>query len=339
VATEAVRLNRAGVLSPKDHRAVMYGRPPQGTPWAHKMLKLILTSQAALGYLMHQGKPVLRPDGHPVQLADPLWDHATHKALIEKTAPRPRKTRAPRGVRLLAGRAFCGICEARLYVGRRSSGELKYQCTGRVVGLPKSAHCKPAPSMTAADLEKIVTAKFLADWGQTPLLRREFDPGTGYAARIAELEGDRERLLSDRNAGLYDRPADEARFRENFARMGAEIDRLTALPERPASMAWVPTGQTVADQWRQADDDAERRDILITYQIKVLLYPAHTRRSSRVRVHDLDPELEADARHAAAEAQAERAEMLALVPDDPADDWPRNGFDPDDDAPEPDDQD
>lgn len=314
VATEAVRLNRAGVLSPKDHRAVMYGRQPEGTSWAPKLLQAILTSPAALGYLIHQRRPVLGPDGHPVRLAEPLWDHATHKALIERTAAKRKPTRAPRGVRLLAGRAFCGTCGQRLYMTSspvRAGGELvlRYLCNGRVRGLPGSAECKPAPGMNARHLEEIVTQRFLGDWGNTPLLRREFDPGTGHAARITELERDRARLESDRAAGLYDRPADEVRFRENYARMGSEIDRLSALPERPASMRWVPTGQKVADQWRDAADDAERREILATYGIKVVLYPNDGTRSDRVWVHDLDPDVEADARAAIAEYEREQAEV------------------------------
>ncbi|MBS2550318.1 recombinase family protein [Catenulispora sp. NL8] len=310
VNTEAARLNREGVLSPKDHRAVMYGRESEGTPWGSKMLKSILTSPAALGYLMHQNKPVLRPDGHPVQLADPLWDDAMRKALIKKTAPKRKPNRAPRGVRLLAGRAFCGTCDERLYVGvsqRGDGNELRYLCNGRSRGLPKCEHCKPAPSMAAAKLERIVEEKFLGNWGSTPLLRREFDPGTGYATRIAELEGDRERLERDRAAGLYDRPADEARYYENHKRMSAEIDDLSALPERPASVDWVPTGQRVADQWQAAADDAERREILATYGVKVILYPNDGTHGDRVVVHGFDEDAESDVRQAIADYEAEQA--------------------------------
>ena len=310
VHTEAARLNREGVLSPKDHRAVMYGREPAGTPWGGKMLKSILISPAALGYLMHQNKPVLGPDGHPIQLADPLWDHATHKALIEKTAPKRKPNRAPRGVRLLAGLVFCGTCKERLYVSvsqRREGNELRYICNGRARGLPKCQHCKPAPSMSAAKLERIVEEKFLANWGATPLLRRVFDPGTGYAARIAELKRDRERLERDRAAGLYDRPEDEARFYANHKRMSAEIDELSALPERPASVELVPTGQRVADQWQAADDDAERREILNTYGIKVTLYPNDGTRDDRVWVHALEDHSESEVRRVIADYEADEA--------------------------------
>jgi hypothetical protein len=313
VNTEAVRLNRAGVLAPKDHRAVMYGRAPQGLSWSSKMLKSILSSYAALGYLIHQDKPVLKADGHPVQLAEPLWDEAMRTALIAKlAAKRPRdtqdkQTRAPRGVRLLSGRVFCPTCKTRLYVGStgpKGNRRILYHCTGRVLGLPNSQGCKPAPSMEAAKLERIVAEKFLAKWGDKRLLRREFDPGTGYAARIAELERDRARLESDRAAGIYDRPADEVRFYENHKRMSAEIDALSALPDRPASMRWLPTGQRLADQWNGARDDAERREILAAYRVRVVLYPTGGTRTDRVLVHDLDEDAESDIGRTIAEREA-----------------------------------
>lgn len=313
IATEAARLNRAGVLSPKDHRAVMYGRKSTGGSWTPNKLKYILTSYAALGYLIHQEKPVLGPDGHPVQLAEPLWDEATRSALIAKLAPRQpwsKKDRAPRGVRLLAGLVFCGTCHQKIIVGStgpKQDRRFLYHCTGRIRGLPASQHCQPAPSMDAVKLEKDVTGKFLAKWGGSQLLRREFDPGTGYAARIAELERDRARLESDRAAGLYDRADDEARFRENHKRMGAEIDRLKALPDRPAGMEWVPTGERVADQWAAATDDAARREILNTYGIRVVLYPNDGTRDDRVWVHALEEHAEGEMRRTLAEYDADQA--------------------------------
>ena len=52
-ATEAARLTRAGIPSPSDRLAQLYGRPIAGKPWTAKTVKHILCSEAALGYLMH----------------------------------------------------------------------------------------------------------------------------------------------------------------------------------------------------------------------------------------------------------------------------------------------
>ena len=61
-ATEAARLNREGVPAPSDRRAQLYARPMKGHAWTAKTIKHILTSEAALGYLMHDGRPVTGAD-------------------------------------------------------------------------------------------------------------------------------------------------------------------------------------------------------------------------------------------------------------------------------------
>ena len=122
IGTEAVRLTREGIASPGDRRAQLYGRPVKGGPWTGHTLKHILCSEAALGYLMHGGRAVLGADGRPVRLAEPLWDRATHDALVKATAPRRDGHRAPKGMRLLTGTFFCGNCGARLHVTGRDNG-------------------------------------------------------------------------------------------------------------------------------------------------------------------------------------------------------------------------
>ncbi|HET9170509.1 MAG TPA: recombinase family protein, partial [Actinospica sp.] len=86
--TEAARLTREGIPSPADRRAQLYGRPIKGFRWSGVTLRTILENESALGYLMHDGRPVIGDDGHPVRLAEPLWDQATRKALIEKMKPK-----------------------------------------------------------------------------------------------------------------------------------------------------------------------------------------------------------------------------------------------------------
>ena len=291
-ATEAARLTRAGVPSPADHRALMHGRKPQGRVWTAKTLKGILTSEAALGHLMHEGRPVIGRDENKVRLAPPLWDAATHAALVERTAPKRTGSRAPKGISLLSGRAFCGNCGQRLYIIGRGN-TTAYGCNARLRGIPSSAGCKPAPTMSIPRLNALAEACFLDQYGYVPLLRREYDPGSGHGARIAELESDRRRLRDDRQAGLYDGSDDAAWFRREYQRITRELTELKAMPERPAGMRWVRTGQSVADQWHQATDDNARREMLNVYQVRVVLYPRS--QGKRVWIHSLDPETEAQA--------------------------------------------
>jgi site-specific DNA recombinase len=284
-STEAARLTRAGVPAPGDRRAQIYGRPLKGTAWAAKTLRVILTSEAALGHLIHDGRAVIGPDGLPFRLAEPLWDRATRDALIAATNPKQVLSRAPRGVNLLAGMAFCGTCGFRLYIMGSSGPAMSYGCTARVRGIVASQHCKPAPSMHVSLFNAAVSAWFLERFGAAEVMRRIYDPGTGYAARIAELETSRARLREDRQAGLYDSVEDTAWFRASFARLGQEIKEFAAMPERAPGMRMVPTGTTIAQAWEQAADDAARREMLNRYNVRVVLHPRRKgEKTSRIEI-------------------------------------------------------
>lgn len=280
--TEAARLSRAKVLSPADHRRVMYGREPKGTPWSSGALRSILRSEAALGYRMHKRRPVIGEDGHPIRMAEPLWDRITHDALVEKTKAKPRNApRARKGTVMLSGIGSCGNCGRMIRVV--ASG--RYGCNGRVNYVQTSQDCKPAPTMRTKALDDQVGAWFLDHYGSGEVMKRVWDPGTGYAAQIKELEADRNRLKGDRNAGLYDAPAEEEWYRREYLRMTEEIARLANLPERPGAMRLMPTGQTIAEKWQSAPDDAVRREMLNEFKVRFTLFP--TTAENRVQIHGI----------------------------------------------------
>ena len=139
-----------------------------------------------------------------MRIAEPLWDRATHDALVKATAPKRDGKRAPKGMRLLTGAAFCGNCGARLHVTGRGRDRYAYECTARIRGIRASAGCKPAPAMALTAADALVSEWFLARYGAGEVMRKIYDPGTGHAAQIAELEATRKRLREDRQAGLYD---------------------------------------------------------------------------------------------------------------------------------------
>jgi site-specific DNA recombinase len=270
-ATEAARLNREGIPAPSDRRAQLYARPVKGGPWTPKTVNHILTSEAALEYLMHGGRPVIA-DGRPVRIAEPLWDRPTHGALIKATAPKRSGSRAPKGVQLLSGVAFCANCRARLYFTGRRAASNAYGCTARVRGIPASAGCRPAPTIGIDALDAQAGEWFLARYGAGDVMRRVYDPGTGHAAEVAELEATRKRLRDDRNAGLYDSADDAEWYRAEYKRIGDEIAALKALPERKPGMRTVSTGRTIAQEWDKADD-ARRREMLAEFEVRVVLHP------------------------------------------------------------------
>jgi site-specific DNA recombinase len=273
-ASEAYRLTREGIPAPSDRLAQLYARPVKGGPWVPHTIKHILTSEAALGYLMHGGRPVIGADGRPVRLAEPLWDRPTHDALVKATAPKRSGSRAPKGSRLLSGVAFCGNCGARLYLTGQREGQYKYGCTARVRGILSSAGCKPAPRIGVAMLDAQAGEWFLARYGAGEVMRKVYDPGTGHAAEAAELGATRKRLRDDRNAGLYDSADDAEWYRTEYKRLGDEITALKALPERKPGIRMVPTGRTIAREWDKADD-ARRREMLAEFEVRVALHPVN----------------------------------------------------------------
>src|SRR5260370_20286028 len=104
---------------------------------------------------MHDGGQVIGADGRTVRIAEPLWDRATHDALVKATAPKRSGNRAPKGAQLLSGIAFCGNCGARLYIAGRANSRHAYGCTARVRGIRAPADCKPAPTMSITAMDAL----------------------------------------------------------------------------------------------------------------------------------------------------------------------------------------
>ena len=125
-------------------------------------------------------------------------------------------------------------------------------------------------ALSAADA--LASGWFLARYGSGEVMRKIYDPGTGHAAQIAELEATRTRLRDDRQAGLYDSAEDAEWYRTEYRRLGEEITALTALPERKPGMRLVPTGRTIAQEW-DAADNARRREMLAEFEVRVVLHP------------------------------------------------------------------
>ncbi|MGW7556222.1 recombinase family protein, partial [Streptomyces rimosus] len=288
-SSESARLTRARELSPADHRAVMYGRKPTGAPWQSSTLRDILQSEAALGYLMHGGRPVVGEDGHSVRLpgangepVEPLWDRATHEEL--KRIIRARGDAHPNGERkanhayLLTGLAICGNCHAPLRTHGGTSRPTRYLCKGRVLGLPGSANCRPAPSIKVEDLDFQMETWFLVEYGPFMVMETVYDPGNGVPERIAEVEAARKRLRADRDAGLYDEPDDAEWYRTRYSEMGKELAELRREPVRAPGMVTRPTGETIETLWNKAPDVQAKKEILKEFRVRVTVWPAGSSR-------------------------------------------------------------
>jgi site-specific DNA recombinase len=141
----------------------------------------------------------------------------------------------------------------------------------RIRGIVASADCKPAPAVEMEAADKIVSEWFLTRYAAGEVMRKIYDPGTGHAAQIADLDATRTRLREDRQAGLYDGAEDAEWFRTEYRRLGEGIVALRALPERKPGMRMVPTGRTIAQEW-DAADNARRREMLAEFEVRVVLH-------------------------------------------------------------------
>ncbi|NEB32755.1 recombinase family protein [Streptomyces sp. SID14446] len=272
--SEAARLTRAGVYSPADHERVSSGKAPRGGAWDGAALAKMLRSEAALGYLMHKGRPVVDEKGMPTRVAPQLWNRATHDALVRKLAPvKPYGKRAQSGTHLVSSLAHCGVCGFRLY---RTGSPVAMTCVSRRKGL---SECKPSPTMYVEYLEENVTGWFLATFGDHMFMETVYDPGNGIEEALAEKLAARNRLRDDRTAGLYQDEDDASWYRERYSELTADIKRLRETPTRPAGMITRPTGETVASKWAAAADDGARRQLLHEFGVTVQVWPeGHTPR-------------------------------------------------------------
>lgn len=265
--SEAARLTRSGAYSPLDHTRAMSGKPTRGTPWDGAALRKMLVSEAALGYLMHKGKPVVGDDGKPVQLAEPLWNRATHEALVRKLNPKARAKRAQSGDHLVSEVTECGKCGYRMY---RTGRPVAMTCKSRLQGL---TDCKPSPTILVSTLEQSVTSNFLTDFGHHMFMEMVYDPGNGNEEALSGARAARKRLRDDREAGLYDDEEDAEWFQSRYASLTSEIKKLAAEPVRPAGMVSRPTGRTVEMEWNSAADDGVRRGLLQEFGVTIKVWP------------------------------------------------------------------
>ena len=247
-------------------------RPSEGLDpgrWTTTSLQIVLTSHHLLGRIIHNGQPIIGPNGRPLQPWDPIVDLPTMNELRARLLD-PRQVRAGRRQRrvraslLLSGVVFCSDCGERMYLN--TVGRAKYPvytCSGR--GPDRAV--RPRVSMMADHVERYVAESFLALAGDAPEYDYvgEVDPETEEA--LAEIE---EALRQTTGALLAD-GADTAAL---LARLENLTSRRTVLKTQPASRHLEPTGRTLREAWDATDDFEERRNLLLTEIDHVLITPA-----------------------------------------------------------------
>ncbi len=259
------------------------GHPPRRAKhWWPTTLRQTLTGYPITGrvvrFLAGEAVPILDAEGQPVTIPailTPDESAAVRRLLLPKPTA-PTGGRAP--ARLLSGLLLCGTCGRRLRVsGRGDRGRVPgrteesrvYRCsTGKETGT-----CPRPVSISAGTLDKYVSDKFLATWGESPAYTRRAEVTGAAAVEKAEAK---------KAAAVEAIAADPSP--ENLTRLQeANVDLAAALAvPSEAVVRAVPTGRTVRETWSLSELPDQR--VLLASNYAAI----RVRRGKRSRAIDPD---------------------------------------------------
>lgn len=259
----AQALNNRGVFTPQDLRRRQRGKTPRGGRWRANTVISILGSPTLLGYMSHEGKTVLGPDGMPVKAGEALVSMAEWKQLQArlKAAQRRRTQEAA----LLLDIAFCGACGAKLH---RQSSRTKtanyayYRCSTLSAN---NGECSNRSYMRATHVEEVTIEILLGEIGDVEITRKVLLPGEDHTAELLEAEQALEELMTQAGAARSERA--KKLFRDQMTSLDERIARLETQPNREDQWVDVGTGVTYRQRWD--GDPAERRQLLLDSGITV----------------------------------------------------------------------
>jgi DNA invertase Pin-like site-specific DNA recombinase len=231
--------------------------PPNGGMWQLKTVRDILTNSALIGRRKNgKGRVVLRFP--PI-----LTDLTKWRALQHKLDSMPRKVNIAPDAAMLAGVVYClkcnGVMHRRRVYNKRKDGSRQYNNYYRCDGTVRH-HSTCKNMIPEAQLDAEVSDAMLNR--HTALIARVLVPGQrDHADDIAEIDLEIDEL--DKGDPSYI---------NNVATLIAERARLAALPATPDKWLTVQTGESYAQRWATLKTDAERREALAEWGIKVYAF-------------------------------------------------------------------
>ncbi|MFJ8346040.1 recombinase family protein [Streptomyces sp. NPDC094153] len=293
----ARRFNEQGLMTWGDRRHVLRGKPAEERQrWTADVIQQVVKNPAVAGYKTQRLKTedgryrkahtiVTDDDGNPVMAtAEPVVTPAEWQAAIKALSSRAGKgDRMARTESMLQGVLKCGSCGHNVYQHRSKhtvGGEQKiyayYACQSR----RKSRECEAPVRVSVDRAEGEAATALLALLGDAEITRTEYDPGEDYSAQLAEAQSILDTLEDDFLAGKYQGDEAARRYHRMHAKQSAKVDRLAALPHRPATTRQVGTGETYAERWERLTR-LERREFLASQGIIFRAYaPGTVRRES-----------------------------------------------------------
>ncbi|MCC2321942.1 recombinase family protein [Cellulomonas xiejunii] len=259
-------LNRHGVPTPS-------GRGE----WRTGNLMRVMTSDRMLGQMVREETQpdggrreyvVRGADGLPVQRAEAILTRSEldeiRAILSENRKGSGRQPGARLDRALLLRVLWCWECatEGRdepMYRVNGGRGQKYYRCGSRA---RQGSQLCTNGVLPCADVDDVVTRAILGDWGHKPVTRRVWVQGNDVAARVAEITEALAQMREDRAAGMYSTTAGLAEFRATYSELERRREELMAQERIPSGWREEETGETLADRWQAAGDDAARNAIL-----------------------------------------------------------------------------
>lgn len=228
--------------------------------WTEGIVRGVLSSGGLRAVVQHGKETVYDEDGFPIPLGEPIVTNDEWRAIQKRLTA--RNPRARRDAPLLSGLAFCG-CGARLYGNVQIYKDREYayyKC------LDKECSFK---SVRQELLDSFVEENFLRDIGDSQQTVEELVPGNPVSEKLADAESAYNDLLS-----RYERtkvpPARKA-LRAQLDAIEARMEELYAQEETEDTYVRVGTGETWQQAWDEAESKNDRRRILETAEVKVIV--------------------------------------------------------------------
>ncbi|WP_371672780.1 recombinase family protein [Streptomyces sp. NBC_00289] len=267
-------LNTSGAITPTNHRARLAGRDEDpGSVWMPTTVRSMLMSALNRGHLVtRDGSTVRNADGSPVLQGVALVSDETWRELQAALANRAVEAlQAPRrrDAHELLGVLVCHSCESNMHTAYRTEHDgtraAVFRCNsarhGR--GIPK-------PTVTRATTVAWVHAEFVRRFGFMRRTQAVRTPGVDHRPEIAELEENLEEL--GKRLGELRGAAADVVTRQMLG-ISDRIEQLQIIPVEPPKVQVVELDTTWGDGFLEAENDEERRQIMLSMNIRVIVGP------------------------------------------------------------------
>ena len=279
-------LNMGEIFTARDRARLRRGKPARGRRkkhskelcgtqerWTETSVRLLLTDEALLGYKKHRGKIMYDQEGNPVRLADAVFTKDEWETL-QASCQRRRVTTVRRvnGASPMYAVAHCSGCYSKAVhkvtnkdvLVKATSDHPEYMTTVQYRyyqcgAYPKELRCKGI-SCRADVVEEMAEVLFLQKYGNYPVTKRIWVPGSDHSTELDDVRRRIGRLLRQDEEGDWEH--DRKGYRERMDTYKARQASLEAIPVRRSGWVEEDQGMTFMDRWPQLDLEGKRLQLI-----------------------------------------------------------------------------